>query len=75
MDGPQSIGAVRTVRDVQADGPPNTYQLKTAGQPDRNIGAQEHVTNTKNTWTNFSTRTVRLLPVDGPPGTGTAARA
>jgi hypothetical protein len=74
-DGPQATCAVRTVRDVQADGLPNTYQPKTVGQPDRNKGAQEHAMNMKNTWTNFTTWTVRLLPADGPPGTGTAARA
>jgi hypothetical protein len=74
-DGPRATGAARTVRDVQADGPPNTSRPKTAGQPDRKENAQERTKNTKNTWTNFTTRTVCLLPADGPPGTGTAARA
>jgi hypothetical protein len=67
--------AARTVRDIQADGPPNTSRPKTASQPDQNENAQECATNTKNNWTNFTMRTVRLLPADGPPGTGTAARA
>jgi hypothetical protein len=74
-DGPRATGAARTVCNVQADGPPNTSQPKTAGQPDLNENAQERVTNTRNTWTNFTTRTVRLLPTDCLPGTGTAARA
>jgi hypothetical protein len=31
--------------------------------------------NTKNTWTNFTMQTVRLLPADSPPGAGTTAEA
>jgi hypothetical protein len=33
-EGPRATGAARTVRDVQADGPPNTSRPKIAGQPD-----------------------------------------
>jgi hypothetical protein len=64
----QATGAARTVRDVQADGPPNTYRPKTVGQPDRNKGAQEHATNTKNPRPTSSTRTVRTYQADCPPG-------
>jgi hypothetical protein len=67
-DGPQATGAARTVRDVQADSPPNSSQLETAGQTDRNKDAQEHVTNTKNTRPTGSTRTVRAYQTDCPPG-------
>jgi hypothetical protein len=73
-DGPRATSVARTVRDVQEVGPPNTSRQKTTGQPDRKENTQEHATNTKNTWTNFISRTVHQQPADGPPGTGTAAR-
>jgi hypothetical protein len=60
-DGPQATGAVRTVCNVQADGPPNTSRPKTAGQPDRNEYAQEHATNTKNPRPKSFVRIVRDL--------------
>jgi hypothetical protein len=66
--GPRATGAARTVHDVQADHPPNTYQPKTAGQPDRNKSAQEHATNTKNPRPTSSTRTVHTYQADCPPG-------
>jgi hypothetical protein len=56
------------VRDVQADGPPNSNQPKTVGQMDRNEDAQEHMTNTKNPKPTGSTRTVHAYQVDCPPG-------
>jgi hypothetical protein len=64
----RATGAAQTDRDVKADCPPNTSWPKTTGQPDRNTGAQEHATNTKNP------RPIRLR-VDGlhPPG-GLSAR-
>jgi hypothetical protein len=74
-DGPRETTIARTVRDVQADGPPNSSRPKTAAKADRNENAQELAKNTKNIWTNCTSRTVCLLPVDGPLGTGTAARA
>jgi hypothetical protein len=67
-DGPRATGTMRTVRDVQAYGPPNTYQPKTAGQPDRNKSAQEHATNTKNPRPTGSTQMVRTYQADYPPG-------
>jgi hypothetical protein len=67
-DGPRATGAARTVRDVQAGGPPNTSQPKIAGQPDRNTGAQEHATNTKNPRPTGSARTVCTYQADSPPG-------
>jgi hypothetical protein len=72
-DSPRATGVVRTIRGVQVDGPPITSRPKTAGQPDQNENAQECTTNTKDTWTNFTTGTVRLQPAGVPLGTGTAA--
>jgi hypothetical protein len=46
-----------------------------AGKMDRKKGAQEQVTNTKNTEPADSTRTVHGLQADCPPGTNRAARA
>jgi hypothetical protein len=74
LDGARATRAARTVCDVRADSPPNTLRAKATGHPDRNQSAQEHATNMKNTWTNYSTRKVREHPTDGLPGTGTTAR-
>jgi hypothetical protein len=67
-DGSRATGAVRTVRDVQADGPPNSTRPKTVGQIDRNKDAQEHATNTKNPRPTGSMRTVRAYQAVCPPG-------
>jgi hypothetical protein len=75
VDYPRATRVARMVRDLRADGPPNTFRPEIASQTDRKESAQEPAKNTKNTWTNFTSRTVRLLPADGPLGTGTAARA
>jgi hypothetical protein len=75
VDCPRATRVERTVRDLHADGPPNTLRPETAGETDRKESAQEQAKNTKNTWMNFTSRMVRLLPVVGPLGTGTAARA
>jgi hypothetical protein len=72
---PRATRVARTVRDLWEDDLPNPSRPKTVGQTDRKESAQEPAKNTKYTWTNFTLRTVRLLPTDGPPGTGTAARA
>jgi hypothetical protein len=47
------------VRDLQADGSPNTFQPETTSQTDRKESSQEPTKNMKNTWTNFTSRTVR----------------
>jgi hypothetical protein len=57
------------------DGPPYASRTEIASQTDRKESTQELAKNTKNNWTNFTLRTVRLLPADGPPGTGESARA
>jgi hypothetical protein len=67
-DGLRATGATRTVRDVQADGPPNSTRQKTVGQMDRNEDAQEHMMNTKNPRLPGSTRTVRAYQADCPVG-------
>jgi hypothetical protein len=67
-DGPRATGATRTVRGVQADGPPNFTWPKTVGQTNRNEDAQEHATNTKNPRPTGSTRTVCAYHADCPPG-------
>jgi hypothetical protein len=67
-DGPRATGALWTVRDVQADGPPNSKQPKTVGQTDRNEDSQEHGTNTKNPRPTGFRRTVRAYQADCPPG-------
>jgi hypothetical protein len=74
-DCPRATCAAQTVRDLQADGPPNSSWPETTDQTNRKESAQELVKNTKNTGTNYTPRTVRLLPVDSPPGTGTEAQA
>jgi hypothetical protein len=56
------------VREFQADGPPNTSWSKTAGQQDRNTGAQENATNTTNPRPTGSARMVRTHQADSPPG-------
>jgi hypothetical protein len=58
-DGPRATGAARTVRDIQADSPPDSTRQKTVGQTDRNEDAQEHTTNMMNPRTTGSTWTVR----------------
>jgi hypothetical protein len=65
-DGPRATGAARTVCDVQADSPPNFFRPETASQTDRNESAQELMKNTKNTWSSYTSWTVRLLPSDTP---------
>jgi hypothetical protein len=45
----RSVPCPRTVLDVRANGLPNTFPPKTAGQLDRNDGTQKHAKNTKNT--------------------------
>jgi hypothetical protein len=71
-DGPRATGATWTVRDPQADspaptrmvrypyadGPTNPFRPETVGQTDRNEGAQEHATNSKNPRPKSSARTV-----------------
>jgi hypothetical protein len=73
VDCPGATCVARAVCDLLADGPPNPSRPQTTGQTDRKESAQELAKNTKNTWTNFPSRTVSLLPTDGPLGTGTAA--
>jgi hypothetical protein len=74
-DCPRATCAAQTVHDVRAHGPLNSSWPETTDQTNRKESAQELAKNTKNTGTNYTPRTVRLLPVDSPPGTGTAARA
>jgi hypothetical protein len=74
-DGPRATGVACTVRDPQADspaptrtvwypyadGPTNPFRPETVVQTDRNEGAQEHATNSKNPRPKSSARTVRGL--------------
>jgi hypothetical protein len=67
-DYPRATRAEWTVRDLQADGPPNSSRPETAGQTNRNKDTQKHATNTKNPRPTGSTWTVRAYQADCPPG-------
>jgi hypothetical protein len=62
----------QTIRDLQADGPPNLLQPKTLGSMHRNEENQEHAKNTMNNWLVGALRIVRTVSADSPPSSQTA---
>jgi hypothetical protein len=72
---PRTVRSSRTVRPHRVDGPTNNFQPKPTDRTDQNEATHELEKNTKNSRLSGSSRTVRRLGANGPPGADRAARA
>jgi hypothetical protein len=71
---PRTVHSSRIIRSHRADGPNNYFQPKPTDQTDRNEAMHKLTKNMKNTRLSGSSRMVRRLGADGPPGAETVAQ-